>query len=280
MAESPETFGERLHEHIREVGPLCVGVDPSDVLLDAWERSDSIEGLEFFALAVLEAVTGVAVAIKPQVAFFERFGSGGYRVLERLIREAHDAQLLVIADAKRGDFATTNEGYAQAWLTDRSPLAVDAVTVHPYLGVGALTPFFERASESGRGVFVLAATSNAEGRSVQQAVTIDHERVEDMVLNEVAAINRREGRLGSLGVVIGATRDAPRFDLASLSGPYLVPGVGAQGAGVHDVARLFGGVAEGTVLVNVSRDILFAGPERRGLNDAARRWRDDLRSVL
>ncbi|MGA7835137.1 MAG: hypothetical protein WCA31_08005, partial [Acidimicrobiales bacterium] len=75
-------------------------------------------------------------------------------------------------------------------------------------------------------------------------------------------------------------RDAPRFDLASLSGPYLVPGVGAQGAGVNDVARLFGGVAEGTVLVNVSRDILFAGPERRGLNDAARRWRDDLRSVL
>jgi orotidine-5'-phosphate decarboxylase len=280
MAEVPLTFGERLQEHVRDLGPLCVGVDPSAALLAGWERTDSLEGLEFFSLAVLEAVTGVAVAIKPQVAFFERFGSSGFRVLERLIGEAHDAQLLVVADAKRGDFTNTNEGYAEAWLTDRSPLCVDAVTVHPYLGVGALSPFFDRAVEGGRGVFVLAATSNAEGRAVQLALTAEHERVEDMVLEQVAALNRREGRLGSLGVVIGATRDAPRFDLATLSGPYLVPGVGAQGAGSNDVARLFGGVEEGTVLVSVSRDILFAGPERRRLADAARRWRDDLRSAL
>jgi orotidine-5'-phosphate decarboxylase len=280
MAEVPQTFGERLQEHIRELGPLCVGVDPSSQLLLTWERTDSVEGLEFFALAVLEAVIGVAVAIKPQVAFFERFGSSGYRVLERLITEARDAQLLVVADAKRGDFSNTNEGYAEAWLADRSPLCVDAVTVHPYLGVGALSPLFNQAASSGRGVFVLVATSNDEGRAIQQATTSDHERVEDMVLQQVADLNHREGRLGSIGVVIGATRDAPRFDLASLSGPYLVPGVGAQGAGASDVARLFGGVEEGTVLVNVSRDILSKGPERRRLNDSARRWRDDLRSAL
>jgi orotidine-5'-phosphate decarboxylase len=280
MAEATQTFGERLQEHIRELGPLCVGVDPSAELLLTWERTDTVEGLEFFSLAVLEAVIGVAVAIKPQVAFFERFGSQGYRVLERLITEARDAQLLVVADAKRGDFANTNEGYAEAWLSDRSPLAVDAVTAHPYLGVGALTPLFSRAASTGRGVFVLSATSNSEGRELQQAVTQDHERVEDMVLNQVADLNRREGRLGSTGVVIGATRDAPRFDLSTLSGPYLVPGVGAQGAGASDVARLFSGVEEGTVLVNVARDILSTGPERRRLNDSARRWRDDLRAVL
>jgi orotidine-5'-phosphate decarboxylase len=280
MAEATQTFGERLQEHIRELGPLCVGVDPSSQLLLSWERADSVEGLEFFALAVLEAVIGVAVAIKPQVAFFERFGSSGFRVLERLIGEAHDAQLLVIADAKRGDFSNTNEGYAEAWLADRSPLCVDAVTVHPYLGIGALSPLFNQAAGSGRGVFVLAATSNEEGRVIQQAMTTDHERVEDMVLQQVADLNHREGRLGSIGVVIGATRDAPRFDLGSLSGPYLVPGVGAQGAGAHDVARLFSGVEEGTVLVNVARDILSNGPERRRLNDSARRWRDDLRSAL
>jgi orotidine-5'-phosphate decarboxylase len=280
MAEVTQTFGERLQEHIRELGPLCVGVDPSSQLLLTWERADSVEGLEFFALAVLEAVIGVAVAIKPQVAYFERFGSSGYRVLERLISEARDAQLLVVADAKRGDFSNTNEGYAEAWLADRSPLCVDAVTVHPYLGVAALSPLFDLAASRGRGVFVLAATSNEEGRSIQQATTADHERVEDMVLQQVADLNHREGRLGSIGVVIGATRHAPRFDLASLSGPYLVPGVGAQGAGANDVARLFGGVEEGTVLVNVSRDILSNGPERRRLNDSARRWRDDLRSAL
>lgn len=280
MAETKETFGERLQAHVRELGPLCVGVDPSSALLDAWEREDSVEGLEFFSLAVLEAVTGVAVAIKPQVAFFERFGSQGFRVLERLINEAHDASLLVVADAKRGDFANTNEGYAQAWLSDRSPLAVDAVTAHPYLGVDALAPLFRYAKDSSRGVFVLAATSNSEGRSLQEALTHEHERVEDMILQRVADVNHEDGRLGSIGAVIGATRNAPRFDLSSLSGPYLVPGVGAQGAGASDVARLFGGVEEGTVLVNVARDILLKGPERRAMSDAARRWRDDLRAAL
>ena len=118
-----ETFGVRLQERLRELGPLCVGIDPSSEVLTRWGRPDSVEGLEFCSLAVLEAVTGVAAVIKPQVAFFERFGSAGYRVLERLIQEAHDADLLVVADAKRGDVDSTNEGYAQAWLRDDAPLA-------------------------------------------------------------------------------------------------------------------------------------------------------------
>jgi orotidine-5'-phosphate decarboxylase len=275
-----ETFGVKLQERLRELGPLCVGVDPSRDLLQAWDRADNVEGLEFFALAVLEAVGSVTAVIKPQVAFFERFGSGGFRVLERLIKEAHDAELLVVADAKRGDFDITNIGYAQAWLEDASPLAVDAVTVSPYLGVSALEPFFDLASATGRGVFVLAATSNPDGRSIQEARTEDSERVEEMILRQVAERNHRETGLGSLGVVLGATRDAPNFDLSSLGGPYLVPGVGAQGAGANDVAHLFESVGENTVLVNVGRAILRAGPERRGLHDAARRWRDDLRDAL
>jgi orotidine-5'-phosphate decarboxylase len=275
-----ETFGVRLQERLRELGPLCVGVDASSALLDAWHRPDSVEGLEFCALAVLEAVTGVAAAIKPQVAFFERFGSAGYRVLERLIRDAHDAELLVVADAKRGDVDWTNEGYAQAWLRDESPLAVDALTVSPYLGVAALGPLFDAAAASGRGVFVVAATSNSEGRSLQEARTFEQERVQEMVLRSVAEMNQRDEGLGSFGVVLGATRDAPDFDLATMRGPYLVPGLGAQGADVKDVARLFERCEQGTVLVNVARAILFAGPERRGLLDAARRWRDDLREAL
>jgi orotidine-5'-phosphate decarboxylase len=275
-----ESFGVRLQERIRERGPLCVGIDPSSALLDAWGRSDDAEGLEFFTLAVLEAVSGVVAVIKPQVAFFERFGSAGFRVLERLISEAHDAELLVVADAKRGDFIVTNEGYAQAWLRDASPLCVDAVTASPYLGVDALAPLFHAALESGRGVFVLAATSNEDGREIQRARTSDGGRVEDHVLRRVAELNHRDGGLGSIGVVLGATRTAPEFDLSTLAGPYLVPGVGAQGAGVIDVARLFERCEEGTVLASVSRGILQAGPERRGLRDATRRWRDDLMAVL
>src|ERR1700722_12069316 len=248
-----ETFGTRLRERIRALGPLCVGVDPSRELLESWDRSDSVEGLEFFARATLDAVVGTAAAIKPQVAFFERFGSAGYRVLEQLIGDARDADVLVVADAKRGDFLVTNHGYAEAWLAERSPLRVDAVTASPYLGVDALAPLFALAEENSRGVFVLVATSNPEGRVLQRARTSEGERVEDLVLRSVAARNAREDGMGSFGVVIGATRDQPEFDLARLGGPYLVPGVGAQGASAEDVGRLFARCPKHTVLVNVAR---------------------------
>jgi orotidine-5'-phosphate decarboxylase len=218
-----DPFGLRLQERVRALGPLCVGVDPSSLLLSAWDRSDSVEGLEFASLAILEAVLGVAAAIKPQIAFFERFGSNGMRVLERLIGDARDADILVVADAKRGDFAPTNVGYAEAWLGERSPLCVDAVTVSPYLGVMALRPFFDRAEENGRGVFVLAATSNDEGRVLQSARTADDERVEEMVLRQVSELNRRrrprERRRG-------ARRDARSSGVQPLVPRRAVPGAG------------------------------------------------------
>lgn len=275
-----ETFGTQLGERVREVGPLCVGLDPSSELLGEWSRPDTVEGVEFVALSVLEAVSDVAAVVKPQVAFFERFGAAGYAVLERVIREAHDADLLVVADAKRGDVASTNVGYAQAWLRDGAPLAVDAVTATAYVGVDALAPLFDAAASSGRGVFVLAATSNDEGRQLQRARTDEDERVVESVLRRISELNHRDTGRGSFGVVYGATRDRPEFDLATLAGPYLVPGVGAQGASVHDVARLFDGCEAGTVLVSVSRAILRAGPHRRGLRDESRRWRDSLREAL
>lgn len=275
----PDSFGRRLRERVREQGPLCVGIDPTSALLASWGRDDTVEGVEFCALATLEAVLGVAVALKPQVAFFERFGAAGFRVLERLIHEARDADVLVVADAKRGDFAPTNEGYAATWLRD-GPLGVDAVTVHPYLGVDALAPFFDAARDDGRGVFVLAATSNPEGRAIQGARGADGVRVDESVLAAVRARNLADELPGSIGVVYGATRDRGDFDLATLAGPYLVPGLGAQGASAEDVGRLFGGCPDGTVLPSVSRAILRAGPERRALRDAASRWRDDLLGAL
>lgn len=274
-----ESFGQRLQDRIRALGPLCVGVDPSSAMLASWGRSDTVEGLEFVSLAVLEASVGSAAALKPQVAYFERFGAAGYAVLERLIADARDAGVLVIADAKRGDIGATNDAYARAWLDESSPLCSDAVTVSPYTGVGALAPFFERATR-GRGVFVLAATSNDEGRALQRARTDADEAIEELILRSVAEMNHRDEGLGAVGVVWGATRDRPRFDLAQLQGPYLVPGVGAQGATPDQVGRLFDRCPEGTVLVNVARAILDTGPERAALRDAVRRWRDNLASFL
>jgi orotidine-5'-phosphate decarboxylase len=274
-----ETFGQRLQERIRDRGPLCVGIDPSAASLAAWERPNSVEGLEFFALALVEAASGVAAAIKPQVAYFERFGSAGFAVLERVLREAREADLLTVADAKRGDIGSTNEAYAEAWLHPGSPLCADAVTISPYTGVGALTPFIDRAVD-GRGLFVLAATSNDEGRLLQTARTVEDEAVEDMVLRLVASANREAGGLGAIGVVLGATRQRPRFALDEVRGPFLVPGVGAQGATPDQVGQLFARCTPGSVLVNVSRAIAASGPERLSLRDGTQRWRDELASSL
>jgi orotidine-5'-phosphate decarboxylase len=275
-----ESFGVRLQERVRERGPLCVGIDPSRALIEGWGREDTVEGLEFFSLAVLEAVSDTVAVIKPQIAFFERFGSQGFRVLERVMADARDAQLMIVADAKRGDVGTTNDGYAQAWLNEASPLRADAMTVSPYLGFDSLEPMLQGAASSGRGVFVLAATSNAEGRVIQSARTQDGASVESFVLEEIRRRNQRDDGLGSFGAVLGATRDRPQFALETLKGPYLVPGVGSQGGTPENVARMFDRCPEGSVLASVSRAILQTGPERSALRDAARRWRDDLAHAL
>ena len=276
-----ETFGERLAVRIAERGPLCVGIDPSREQLFAWSRGDDITGLEFFMLQMLEASSAVAVAIKPQVAFFERFGSQGFAALERLIREAASADILVVGDAKRGDIGSTNDGYADAWLRDGSPLAVDALTVTPYLGLNAMNSIFSRAEESGRGVFVVVASSNEEGRSVQTARTSNGQSVEDYHFELIADRNQaNDAPIGAIGAVVGATRRTTGFALENMRGPFLVPGVGAQGATPSDVGRLFGNCPKGTVLVNASRSVAAGGPERRGITDAARRLRDDLATAL
>jgi orotidine-5'-phosphate decarboxylase len=279
MAETVrETFGVRLAGAIEATGPLCVGLDPSAAVVADWGRDDTADGATYVALTTLEAVAGTAAAVKAQVAFFERFGARGFAALERVVAVARELGVLLIADAKRGDVASTNEGYAQAWTHADSPLRADALTVHPYLGVASLSPILAAARQSATGVLVLAATSNPEGRAVQEA---RHEgaSVAQRVCGAVRALNDAEG-YGAVGVVVGATRATGHLELAALGGPILVPGVGAQGAGPREVAALAAGCARGAVLPSVSRAILSAGPSARGLRDAARRWRDDLAGEL
>ena len=160
-------FGARLERAMTVAGPLCVGIDPHPSLLDAWHLPATAQGLERFALRVLEAAAERCAAVKPQVALFEAYGSAGFAVLERVLRESREAGLLSIADAKRGDIGSTMAAYASAWLSDDSPLAADAVTLSPYLGFESLRPALDLARETGRGTFVLALTSNPEGASVQ-----------------------------------------------------------------------------------------------------------------
>ncbi|MCW2553081.1 MAG: orotidine 5-phosphate decarboxylase, partial [Mycobacterium sp.] len=149
-------------------GPLCLGIDPHPELLTAWGLPVDVAGLNAFCDVCVAAYSGFAI-VKPQVAFFESYGAAGYSVLETTIAELRDAGVLVLADAKRGDIGTTMAAYAAAWAGD-SPLACDAVTASPYLGFGSLRPLLDTAAAHDRGVFVLAATSNPEGASVQCAV--------------------------------------------------------------------------------------------------------------
>lgn len=265
---STETFGARLHAALGRYGPLCVGVDPHPELLQAWGLPESVDGLERFAEICVEAFVGRVALVKPQVAFFEAYGSGGFAVLERTVEVLRDAGTLVLADAKRGDIGSTMSAYARAWLQAGSPLESDAVTVSPYLGFGSLDPVLEVAERNHGGLFVLAATSNPEGAQVQSATAGDR-RISQVMVDEAAARNAGAAVLGSVGVVVGATlTDAP--DLGALHGPILMPGVGHQGGTADDVRRLAGDCLR-SVVPSVSREVLRAGPSVAALQDAVAR---------
>ena len=264
-------FGDRLALALRERGPLCVGIDPSAALLASWGLPDDAKGLAGFGKTVLDAVEGVVAVVKPQSAFFERHGAAGVAVLEELCRDATSRGLIVLLDVKRGDVGSTSEAYAQAYLGSESPFQVDAITATAYLGVRALAPMFEAARGSGRGVFVVARSSNPEGTAIQDALVADGQGdVVRHVLDEVGRFNADSpgSALGSFGVVFGATCDTADYDLRAVNGPVLAPGLGAQGATVDDIARRFADCAS-RVIPTASRSVLRAGPDVSAVRDAA-----------
>ncbi|WP_328375945.1 orotidine-5'-phosphate decarboxylase [Micromonospora zamorensis] len=274
-----ESFGSRLHRAVDERGPLCVGIDPHPGLLARWGLADDLQGLDRFTQTVVEALGDRVAVVKPQSAFFERFGSHGVAILESTIRQLRDAGSLVLLDVKRGDIGSTVSAYASAYLDPSSPLYVDAVTASPYLGVGSLAPMFELAAQHGGGVFVLALTSNPEGAAVQRARTADGRTVAQTVIDEISQLNRGATPLGSFGLVVGATIGDTGHDLSGVGGPLLAPGLGAQGAGAADLRAVFGS-SLGSVLPSYSREVLSAGPDVAALRAAADRVLADCRAVL
>ena len=264
-------FGARLRAAMDARGPLCAGIDPHAGLLAAWGLPDSVEGLERFSMTAAEAFGPAVAAVKPQSAFFERFGSRGIAVLERVVATCREAGTLVVLDVKRGDIGSTAQGYADAYLDPSSPIAVDAITASPFLGFGSLSPILDTAAKHDAGVFVLALTSNPEGAEVQRATAADGRSVAATVLDALRLANDGADPLGSFGAVVGATIDAPGRDVdLDVNGPLLVPGIGAQGGTADDVRRIFDGVLD-KVLPSSSREILGAGPDGASLRAAAER---------
>jgi orotidine-5'-phosphate decarboxylase len=265
-----DSFASRFALARAEHGPLTWGLDPSGAVLETWGLGDTPEGLDRFADIALNAAAGTVGLVKLQAAFYERHGWRGFRTLGRLVAEARGAGLLVIVDAKRGDVATTNDAYAEAYLGADAPVAADALTVHPYLGLAAMTSLVTRAHDAGSCLLVVTRSSNPEGRTIQSATTGSGRSVEADLLCDIGALNARlaPGGIGPIGAVIGPTHIDPALDLVSPQGLFLAPGVGAQGATASDVARVFATCAD-RVMPSASRSLLDAGPDRGRLRDTA-----------
>jgi orotidine-5'-phosphate decarboxylase len=282
-------FGERLADAVAARGPLCVGIDPHAPLLETWGLTDDVDGLARFTDTVVDALAGTVAVLKPQAAFYERHGSRGLAVLEDGVARARAAGALVLLDAKRGDIGSTMDAYAD-YLRPEHPLAVDAMTVSPFLGPGSLQPAVDTARMHGGGLFVLARTSNPDAGTLQHALVGERSVAQVVVdtvrgwntpgwivgdpLPDTGAVRDLASRFGpttgSFGVVVGATLRHLDVDLDGLGGPILAPGLGAQGGSVADLRRLFGG--DRAVVPTVSRDVLAAGPDPAALRAAADRW--------
>lgn len=274
----PDTFSRKLESAFEAKGQLCVGIDPHEEILIENGFEVSAKGVLDFGLEMLEQLKDSVSIVKPQVSFFERFGSAGFVSLETLLDAATDLGFLVIADGKRGDIGSTMEAYAQAWLGKSSPFSCDALTVNPYLGVGALSPAASIASERGKGLYVLAATSNPDGVALQSS--LNGISVAAQVASEVDALNSStatsKSRFGSNGLVIGATVSLAKMGLSSINEnrdtlrtSILAPGFGFQGARLEDAKSIFGSLSN-DVLYSISRSAI-----RDGIKGVARATLED-----
>ncbi|MCD5347040.1 orotidine-5'-phosphate decarboxylase [Agromyces sp. H3Y2-19a] len=291
MTDELIPFGERLGAVFAAYGRLCVGIDPHASLLSAWGYDDSAAGVREFGLRAVDAAAGRAGIVKPQVAFFERHGAAGYAALERVLAEARDAGLLVIADAKRGDIGTSVDAYGEAWLRPGSSLEADAMTISAFQGLGSIESVMGAAERWGKGLFVLAATSNPEAAAIQRAVLTQSSREGSTVAGAIASgvTSWNQGRpdaaereFASIGLVLGATVDLSAAgidvhgDVPRPGLPVLAPGFGHQGGEVRDLRAIFGALSAG-VIVSESRSLLSAGPD--GLADAVARRIDEIGAI-
>jgi orotidine-5'-phosphate decarboxylase len=271
-------FVDRMLDALRVRGPLAFGLDPSGELLEQWGLGDTPDGLDRFVDIVLEATVGVVGVVKPQAAFYERHGWHGWRSLTRLVESAREAGLIVLLDAKRGDVGSTMRAYAEAYLWEGAALAVDAITVNPYLGFGTVAPFSELAVKSDAGVFVVVRSTNPDGRTIQDSVGRNGLPVEEQLVSDIASANRdiASSGLGPIGAVFGPGHGPPGFDIRAMNGLFLAPGVGAQGATAKDVAACFESCPD-RVIASSSRGLLTNGPDPAELKNAAELLTAELR---
>lgn len=252
-------FLSRIHAIASEYSQLCVGIDPSDEMLAMWDLPSSIVGLREFSLHVVRTCSTRVGFIKPQIAFYERFGSAGFQILEETIGEARSLGLFVVADAKRGDIGSSMSGYTEAWFSPDSSLRSDALTVNSYLGVSTMHEISTYSENFDAGIFVLCATSNPEASEIQSS------RQGDRLLPKIVFDAAIASPVKNIGLVIGATNALADVGLAEIYQrdtqlPILAPGFGSQGAKLGELQAIYGASSK-NVIACVSRSVLRSGKQ-------------------
>ena len=252
-------------------------------------RAAAAAAVERFCRGIVDAVCPHAVAVKPQLAFFEALGADGLAAFEQVCSYASEAGLLVLADGKRGDIGSTARAYAAAFLepVEGERARADALTVNPYLGRESLEPFLSACRNHGAGLFCLVKTSNA-GADVQDVKLSDGSLLWQHVAGLVCEWGEDlvgERGLSSVGAVVGATHPRAVAEARRLMPRtvFLLPGVGAQGASTAELARAFTS-GPASALVNASRSVIYAhrsGDEdwRRAAGAEAARLKAEIRAA-
>tara|TARA_Y100001970_G_scaffold288906_1_gene417643 strand:+ start:56 stop:862 length:807 start_codon:yes stop_codon:yes gene_type:complete len=245
---------------------LCIGLDiDSDRMPDTMDKT--LVGIQKYIQDIIDATTDLCIAYKLNMAFYERYGSKGYALMEKIV-DYINGKNLTIADGKRGDIGNTTEKYA---ISIFDSIGFDSITVSPYMGSDSIIPFVKNKS---KGVFVLCLTSNKSARDIQfqsdQGKTI---------YQNIAELCFKLNKNNNIGLVVGATNPDFMNEIRNLNNlPWLIPGIGAQGGDLEKSVLISN--KNSTGIINVSRSIIFAGDcELQAVHDAAKTFNDQINSI-
>ena len=263
------SFNHRLQNICKgKSNSLCIGLDIDPDKFPSG-KDTSLDGMETFGKEVIDGTIDFCPAYKPNLAFFERFGSKGYALLERLVDHI-SGRAIVIADAKRGDIGNTSQQYAKAIL---ETMGCDAITISPYMGREAIEPFIENVE---KGSFILAVTSNPSARELQE-----HGGGADPLYKKVIQIAVELNTNDNIGLVVGATQIDVMEDVRERSKgmPWLIPGIGVQGGELETALNI--SHQNGMGIINISRGILYAGNgSMKNVIQSAINYTEKIRSII
>ncbi len=256
---------DQLIERIKDKkNPCIVGIDPEWCKIPEYYKSDvatKADAILNWATDIIDAVADIVPAVKPQMAFFEVFGTDGVRVHQQIVQYAQDKGLVVVDDSKRNDIGNTAKAYAYAHLAKDGPINADFMTVSPFLGTDSIQPFVDIAIREEKGIFILVRTSNPSSTEIAEATNAHGEKIQNWLAHYVHTMGNDcigKYRYSNIGAVVGATFPTEARLLRGImkNNFFLVPGFGAQGGSIKDIIPCFNEDGFGAI-ISSSRNILY-----------------------